>query len=484
MRVGIIGLYHEANTFNTTPADSLAFKQRFGQEIIDTFAAAHHEIGGYIEALTQAGIEIVPLYVAGATPSGSVPAETFNAMFKIIDEQLASAGKLDGLMLAPHGAAVSDEHHDMDGHWMAHVRSIVGKDMPLIATIDPHCNLSQLMVDSVNAIVAYRSNPHIDQRQRGFEAGKLMIRTLKGEIKPTMAAARPPIAIDIERQHTPSEPCVSLYKLADEILTRPGVLSDSVVLGFPYADVVDMGSAFIVITDNDSVKAQQYANELAGYLKTRRDDFKGRYIEIPQALQTARTSPKPVCLLDMGDNVGGGGPGDSTLIPQALYAAGDLKTFVSINDPQTQSIARNAGVGATIHLNVGGYSPLQDGKPISGEFKIISLHDGRFKEAQPRHGGKTDFDLGPTVIAQSKNLTVQITSTRSLPASLNQVLAFGLKPEQFDVIIAKGVHAPAAAYAPVCPTLIRVNTSGITCADMSKFTYHHRRRPLFPLEND
>lgn len=482
MRVGIIGLLHEANTFNPMPADLDAFQSVTGQDLITQYTPAHHEIGGFIEGLTAANIDIVPLFAARATPSGVVPRDTMAAMIKTIDEQLAAAGKLDGLLLAPHGAGVSEDYPDMDGYWMSHVREKVGKDLPLIATIDPHCNLSQLMVDTCNAIVAYRTNPHIDQRQRGLEAASLMARTLKGEIKPTMAAALPAIAIDMERQHTPSEPCVSLYKLANEILTRQGVLGDSVVLGFPYADVAEMGTAFIVITDNDKPQAQKLADELAKYLKDHRENYKGQYIEVSAAIQKTRSSAKPVCLLDMGDNVGGGAPGDYTLLAHALYEAEDLKSFISLVDAQTQMVARAAGVGATIHLDLAGHTDLEFGRPISGEFKIISLHDGVFTEDKPRHGGKTHYELGPTVIAQSKNLTVQITTIRSLPASLNQLLAFDLDPGQFDAIVAKGVHAPTAAFEPVCPTLIRVNTPGITCADMRKLEFKNRRRPLFPFE--
>lgn len=482
MRVGIIGLLHEANTFNPAPADYAAFAHSQGKEILDLYREAHHELGGFIQGLTEEHYEIVPLYAARATPAGVVPRETLATMIQTIDRQLDQAGKLDGLLLAPHGAAVAEDQPDMDGYWLTHVRNRVGNQIPLIATIDPHCNLSRKMVQAVDAIVAYRSNPHIDQRQRGLEAARLMVRTLRGEIKPTMAASFPSIAIDIERQHTPSEPCRSMYALANEMLTRPGVLSNSVVLGFPYADVEEMGTAFIVVTNDNPTQAQQLADELAGYLYKHREDFIGKYISVEQAIEKVRQSPKPACLLDMGDNVGGGAPGDYTLLAHALHNATDLRSFISLWDPQSQKQAREAGVGATVRLKVAGHTNPEFGGPIEADFKVISLHDGQFTEDKPRHGGMTHFDLGPTAIVQSRGLIVQLTTIRKLPASLNQVLAFGLKVEQFDALVAKGVHAPTAAFEPVCPTIIRVNTPGITCADMRKLTFNNRRKPLFPFE--
>src|SRR5438874_8904911 len=168
------------------------------------------------------------------------------------------------------------------------------------------------MVDSCNAIIAYRTNPHLDQRDRGIDAAKLMARTLSGEVRPTVAAVFPPLAINIERQLTRDEPCRSLFARAEEIRQRPGVLSASVVLGFPYADVAEMGSSFIVVTDNDADLAKAKADALADYAWAHRQDFVGELISIDDALTRAMQSPKPVCLLDMGDNVGGGSAADGT----------------------------------------------------------------------------------------------------------------------------------------------------------------------------
>ena len=418
-----------------------------------------------------------------AMPGGYVTAEALDAMLDIILKGLDGAGRLDGLLLAPHGAGVSELHPDMDGHWLSAVRAKVGRSIPMICTIDPHANLTQKMIDACDATIAYRSNPHLDQKQRGLEAAALMGRTLRGEIHPVQAAAFPAIAMNIERQYTSAEPCLRLYRVADEILTRPGVLSDSVVLGFPYADVPEMGSAFIVVADGDKALAQKCANELSAWIMEHKKNFVAELISIPDAVERGIRSPGPVLLLDMGDNAGGGSPGDGTLLAHEIHRTTTVPSFVCLFDPDSQAKARAAGIGARLTLSMGGHFDTQHGPPLETPVTVIGLFDGKFHEPQPRHGGISHFDIGETAIVRTdRGMTLQLTSLRSFPTSTVQLTAFGIDPASFQLIVAKGVHAPVGAYIHVCKTIIRVNTPGITSADMNQFKYRHRRRPLFPFE--
>jgi len=297
----------------------------------------------------------------------------------------------------------------------------------------------------------------------------------------------PAIAISIEKQCTDEQPCLNLLAKAAAMRDRAGVLSVSIVLGFPYSDVAEMGSSFIVVTDNDPTLAGQYADELAGWLTAQRRDFVANLIDVETALDRVMTGPRPACLLDMGDNVGGGSAADGTWIAHAVHARGSAgnsaRVFVAIADEAAAAKARDAGVGATVTLSVGGKTDDLHGPPLEATFTVVSLHDGRFVETQVRHGGKANYDMGPTAIVRSETgLTIQITSRRVVPFSLVQVTSCGLDPADFDALVAKGVNAPVAAYAPVCPRFIRVNTGGSTTADMTALPYQHRRRPLFPLE--
>lgn len=489
MRVGIIAIQHESNTFIHTPTTLQSFEQgglRLGGAVREAYAHTHHEVGGFFQALDEAGIEAVPILTANATPSGVIPDETLEHLLTLMHEGLDDAGPLNGLLVAPHGAAVSEKQRDMDGYWLNVLRQRVGPDMPIICTLDPHANISQRMIDACNATIAYRSNPHLDQRQRGLEAGRLMARTLRGEVMPTQAAAMTRVAINIERQFTSAAPCKPMYDLADKQLTRDGVLSNSIILGFPYADVEEMGSAFIVVTDNDPALAKKLAGELAEYLTGHRNEFVGNLIDVDDAIDRALAAEGSVCMLDMGDNVGGGAPADGTIIAHALLKRNLTKSpaFVCIFDPASVKSATAAGVGERINLTVGGKTDPLHGPPLDIACTVVSLHDGRFEEPQARHGGQTRFDMGPTVIVRTDGgLTIQLTSRRAKPFSLNQIISCGLDPKAFKILVAKGTIAPIAAYAPVCDTMLRVNTPGVTCADMVKMTYHHRRKPMFPFED-
>ena len=151
MRIGIISLLHESNTFIGQPTTLEDFRREAlltGESIVRQWQDSPHEIGGFLEGIRGAGAEPVPIFSAWAMPGGTVAAAAYDTMLNMLVEGLDRAGPLDGLLLAPHGAGVSENHRDMDGHWLSAVRDRVGAGVPLIATIDPHANLSQTMVDA------------------------------------------------------------------------------------------------------------------------------------------------------------------------------------------------------------------------------------------------------------------------------------------------------------------------------------------------
>ncbi len=486
MRVGIIALLQESNTFLHEPTTLSRFEEDLlllGEAVRRELAPSHHEIGGFFAGLNEASVEAVPLFAARALPFGVVTAEAFDRLLEMMLDQLARAGRLDGLLVAPHGATVSERYADADGHWLSRLRQQVGPEMPILGTLDPHANLTPLMVESTNALIAYRTNPHIDQRQRGLDAARLLMRTLSGEVRPTQAAAFPPLSINIECQLTSAPPCLALYQQADAMLARPGVLSNSILLGFPYADVPEMGSSVLVVTDNDRALAQRLAIELGQTLWSMRRQFVGKLLSIPAAIEQARHLEGPVCLLDMGDNVGGGSPGDGTLLAHALLNRPVGKAFVCLNDPAAVRLAEALGPGGQGRFLLGGKSDDRHGPPLDVELSVQSLHDGRFEELQPRHGGFRSFDQGrAAVLLSGAGLTVLVTSKRMVPFSLVQLTSCGLDPASFHVLVAKGVNAPVAAYAPVCKHFLRVNTPGVTTADMTSLPFQKRRRPMFPFE--
>ena len=500
-RVGIVALLQESNTFlrGETSLDHFhADLLVTGEAVRSALAGAHHEVGGFFASLEAAGIEAVPIFAARALPYGAMKADCLEALLAMLSAALDAAGPLDGLLVAPHGATVSDAVSDVDGHWLTLVRQRVGS-IPIIGTIDPHANLSPAMVEATDALVAYRTNPHVDQRNRGLEAARLMARTLAGELRPTQAAAFPALAINIECQDPESFPCLPHYEAAARLrmhyeqgpsaghVAHGAVLSTSIVLGFPYADVPEMGSAAIVVTNDDRGAARMQADILGAGLWQARDTFRPTLTSIKAAIDRAAALPGPVCLLDMGDNVGGGSPADGMALARAILRRGIPGSFVCVCDPAAARAATSAGINARLRLAVGGHAPEWVGDeasaPVEEEWRVIALSDGRFTEGQPRHGGATSFDQGPTAVLQhDRGLTVMTTSRRMAPFSLEQIRHAGLDPAAFRLLVAKGVHAPVAAYGEVCCHFLRVNTPGVTTADLSRLTFHRRRRPLHPFE--
>jgi microcystin degradation protein MlrC len=493
MRVGIAALMHESNTFVTTPTTLTRFEEDLylrGPQLAQQLATSHHEIGGFFEGLACSHdnlvCDAVPLAAFRATPSGVLQAGLLDHLVDQMIAEIKDSVSLDGLLLAVHGAAVAEDHLDADGYWLHRIREEIESRIPIIATVDPHANLSPAMVSACNAIVAYRTNPHLDQRERGIEAARLMTRTLAKQVRPTMAAEFPRLAINIERQCTSEAHFRPVVECADRQLVDPRVLSNSILLGFPYADVPEMGCATLVVTDDDHELARHLANDLASLLWERRESLRGQLISVEQAIAAlSDRSLGRVCLLDMGDNVGGGSAADGTILLESLHRAKIGPAFVCIMDPDSVNRCRAAEIGQRLHLAIGGHTDRMHGNPYTMDVVLESLHRGRFSESEPRHGGIQQFDQGWTAVVKSidATLTVMLTTRRMVPFSLEQLKHCNLAPERFRAIVAKGVHAPLAAYRDVCDTFLRVNTPGSTCADLDAMPFHHRRCPMFPWEN-
>lgn len=486
-RIALIGIYHESNTFISRKTNYQNFVDSHllkGADIREEYLHAYHEIGGILEIFDDSDMVIDPLLFAEATPGGIIENLCFEKLAGETMDLLQARGPWDGVMICAHGAAVAENLSDTDGEWLARVRKVVGDEVPIVCTIDPHANVSKKMVGATDAMVAYSTNPHLDQRETGIAAAELMLSHLRKEVKLVQSYCPTSVSISIEQQATAEEPCAVLYDKAKEIEQIAGVLSVSVVLGFPYSDVEKMGSSFIVVTDGDLDKAVELSNSLGNYLEDNRHLFVGMKVSPEDAVNRSRKLDKPVLLLDMGDNVGGGSPGDSTILLNEILNERDVNFFVCLYDPEAVVECERVGVGGNLEIFVGGKTDRWHGKPLLLKLLVEKIEDGLFRESEPRHGGQVKYNMGRTIIAKTSNgSTLMLISKRIPPFSLSQLTTFGINPETFDVIIAKGVQAPVAAYAPVCPSLIRVNTPGVTCADATQLSFEFRRRPLFPFED-
>lgn len=489
MNLGMLGFLHESNTFlaaKTEYEDFARVSLTSGDAMLERWTNARHELGGMIAGCAEADLHIAGGFAALAMPSGTITAQSYE---KILAELLAATEQLlpiDGLLVALHGATVSEHYPDADGELLRRVRQLVGPDLPMVVTLDLHANISPEMARHSSALIAYRTNPHLDQYERGHEAALLMARTLRGEVKPVQALETPPLLLPISRQYTQEDPAKQLYADLDEVCAWPGILSASVAMGFYFSDVEEMGASFVAVADGDAALARRVSLWMATRAWERRQSFLSHLPDPVTAVKTAlEASSKPVVLMDIGDNVGGGSPADSTILFAEILRQGGRNAMVILCDPEAVRRCEASGVGSHIALQVGAKSDDRHGSPVEIQGRIRTLSDGIFVERKVRHGGWGGGNQGLTgVVETDDGHTVVLTTLRMAPMSLEQVISLGIHPEQKDLLIVKGVVAPRAAYEPIAGSLILVDTPGVTSDNPANFAYRRRRKPLFPLESD
>lgn len=490
MRVALLGIHHETNTFAPVRA-TLEQWQRAGiltgEEIRERYGASRSSAGGYFAyAADDHDVQLVPLVYAQATPMGAITGEAFEHLMERVISALDAGGPWDGVLMPLHGAAVADDHPDADGELIRRVRTVVGQSVPIGVTLDMHANVSQQMVDHADVITVYQTNPHVDAYEQGHMCARLIAAAIRGKVRPRMAVSRPPLAINILKQGTDDEPIAGLLRIAEAQRTLPDVLSVSVVEGFPYADVAEQGMSFIAVTDDDRESAAQVAQRLAEAAWEMRPSFVGDAVDIDDALRTAGQAPTtPVVLLDTGDNVGGGSPGDSTHLLHAARRLGIAGILQELTDPAVAQACIDAGVGARISVDVGGKTDSRHGAPFAATGTVTAAAEGTFEDATPTHGGFRFHDIGPTAGLRTDDGFDLVISSRAIGTrSQEQFRLVGFEPKDAPIIVAKGVHSPRAAFESLASRLIWVATPGATSADLNTFRYTNRRRPMFPFESD
>jgi len=493
MRIAALGFHHETNTFQSviTDYDSFAnFEFLRGSQIADRHATSKFTLAGYFQSAQKFEFELVPLLFAFTGPTGTITKDAFDRISEEMMDLLKENGPWDGVLLAQHGAAVTEEYPDMDGEISRRVREVVGPDTPVVMTLDLHSNITQDQVVNTDAMVVFRTNPHLDAVERAIEASEILVRTIRGEVRPVQCLVQVPMMINIVKQPTSFGPMREIMDEVDEVLEKTGVLSASCGQGFPYADVDQMGVSFLVVTDGDAAFAEEQATWLARRAWDRRAELQNDSPSIEDAIKRAITAPsddKPTAIMDVGDNVGGGGTADSThllaeVIRQGL--SGEKSLLLSLFDPPAVQACISAGVGSTITLKVGARTDRLHGDPIEVTGNVRAITDGKFEEPKPTHGGLRFFDYGLSVALDTDDgHTILLHTVRGIGnMSREQYYSIGILPEQYRVIICKGTVSPRAAYEPISREIIMANSAGVTSANMSSFSYQNRRIPLYPFE--
>ncbi len=488
MKLALLGIYHETNTFSRVKADYDAFNIYRGEEIIDEYRLAQTTNAGFLQISEDAQVDVIPLIFAITGPIGTITADAFESISKEMLSLLNENGPWDGILLSLHGAAVSEEYPDADGEIAERVRTLVGPDVKIGLSVDMHANLSQKMITNVDVATVYRTNPHLDPKLRAFECAEMIRDSIDGKINPVMWLEIPPVVINIVKQFTDENPMKAVMENLDAALTMENIIHASVSEGYPYADVEEMGMGFLAIADGNTDSARKASQWMAAEAWDIREQFLGDTPSIEEALAYADVNydgegTGPMVLMDVGDNIGGGSSADSTHIlevAQAMRIKGYLQTLF---DPESARMCADAGVGSHLKLTVGGKTDNMHGNPVSVSGIVRTLFSGKFEDDRPTHGGFKYYDGGLTAVFDTEDgHTLVLTSLRCGNTSREQMYSVGVYPEKYRVVVAKGVVSPRPAYQPIAKEVVLVNTPGVTTSDLNFFEYRRRRPNLYPFE--
>ncbi len=372
IRIVTGGIAQETNTFQWEPTTLLDFQKGSsgivrGDDIL-AMEGTGTIYGGIVAEAERQNVELIPTTYGHAVPGGRVSREAFETMRDEILAGIRATLPVDGVLLGIHGAMALEHNDDGEGPLITAVRELVGPEVPIVAPLDLHTNLSEEMMAEATAFVGYKEYPHIDTPETGARAMQILIATIKGEITPTMAHVKLPlIAPNQSMVTTWQSPLKKAIDRAREIEQEPGVVAATVLGGFPFSDVPFTGVATIVVTDNDPALARRYANELASICWELRADFTIHPTPVDAAIAEAMAgaSGSVYVLADISDSGASGTAGDGTAVLKGLLAAKARSAAVAqIMDREAVAACIAAGVGGTVTLSVGGKHDALHGEPV------------------------------------------------------------------------------------------------------------------------
>lgn len=493
-RIALLGLFLEANEFApvSTEADFRASCYLEGQEILDEAAklapAMPAEIPGFMADMNQAGDwEPVPILVTGTEPGGPADAAFVAQTLARMRALLAASLPLDAIYLANHGAMTATDSTDPDGAFYAMAREVAGPAVPIVATVDLHANISNRMVDSVEAIISYRTNPHVDQRERAAEAAQLIRRLLAGE-KLTKTFIRMPIVAPSVRLLTAAGPYADLITKGQAEKAGLGVDVVSVVGGFAWGDTPENGLA--VLTYAKSANAgRELASRIAQQAWADRERFNVSLTSVEQAVAAAKAREldpllPPLCIADVADNPGGGGRGNTTDLLEALMAADVSGVLLGLFvDAAVAAECHSAGTGALIDVVLNKENADSHGRAVAATVEVVGLSDGFIVGRRGIAAGRTS-KLGPSACVRLGGITMIIASRRIQAADPAYFEAFALDIAAFRTVVLKSRGHFRAGFDQYFEPdqILEADALGLTNPMLSRFSFKRLPRPVYPLD--
>lgn len=485
MRLAIGGFAHETVTFLPETTGVAAFEQVAlrGDDIFTVLSGTNTDAGGMIDACVGARVDIEGLVHAAPPPSGPVGDAAYDAYLAEMIERLHGLQEpVDGLLLHLHGAMATENRQDPETDFVRDLHAALGRDLPIGLSMDLHGNLDPALLDHVTLLCGYHESPHIDMDRTGARTATLLIRTLRGEIAPVCAMAKPGIVLPSIFTATRLAPLSDLMAAARRWEREPGVLDVSVFTGFAYADVAPIGMSIVAVTDNDAALAQRVADDLAETALAMRDGLYKRDLllgvddAIARATEITRTADKPVVLLEHADR-----KHDSTYTLRGLVANGTLKAAVPyLWDPDAVQTAIQAGIGNQVTLTVGGTSSGRAGGPVEITGTVRFAGPKAYAATGPfKHGAP--MDLGDCALIEAGNVTLSLVSNLVMAVDDDPFTQFGLEVNDFDVVVLRSKTHFRAAWEDLAEDILIVETPDWGPADLSTLPYRNVPPGVFPV---
>jgi len=448
------------------------------------YGAARVEVPAFFDVLREAGAEAVPLLAAHAGSSGTVTRAAFDTLVSEMEQRLRDTGRLDGLLLALHGAMLVEDNPDAEGEIIERMRAILPAGRPIGVSLDLHGHMTPRMLQPGTFLIGYREYPHIDMYETGERVARLMLDTLAGRRRPVMALAKRHMIVSPVNART-AEPPLSDIVAAGRAMEDAGrVLHASLFPVQPWIDVPDLGFGVLICTDGDATAARAAADELAAMAWDARQAFIPDLTPLDEAVRIGLASEGTTIVGDTGDGPSGGAAGDNTAVLRALLAAGADKagrlSYLALVDPGAVAQAVAAGLGATVTLRVG-HKLSGDGEPVSITGRVRVLTDGVFTQQDAGAQG-LEVNFGPTAVIAIGDLRLALRSLPSFEWDTGMYTSVGLPLRQAALVFVKSSSHFRVAFGPHADRILAADTPGATAGNMRRLRFRNVTRPLYPVD--
>jgi microcystin degradation protein MlrC len=479
MRLFTACFAHESSGFSPIPTSIENFREALLHrpsrgEIVE---GRHESIECALSAKGLArGHDVVESIGAVAMPSGPMVKADYESVRDEIVADLKKAMPVDAAALFLHGAQLAQGYDDPEGDLLAALRAVVGPTIPIGVEIDLHGNITQTMIDNATLVIACKEYPHTDFLERADELFDILEATVAGRVQPVTSWRRLPM---MGIFHTTRQPMRGLVDRISEIEKQPGVLSVSIAHGFPWHDTAHVGTAVMVVTDNDRALGDELAAGIGADLFAVRQEIAAPQTSLDDAFAELAGAPGGLVIIaDTADNAGGGAASDSTFfLREMIRQRIDRAAIGMIWDPVAVDLAFTAGIGATLAMRIGGKTSPLSGEPLDAEVTVTALNSSL---SQVAFGFRRI--VGRAAALRVGGIDIVLITHREQVHSPDCFTEMGIDLTDKRLLVVKSAQHFHARYSPLASKIIYAVAPGATSVDFTTFDYRRLPRPMWPLD--